>query len=192
MPKNAVTIFMITTTGHMLCYFYTHINTNTYHRQWLESMHAHTHTHTHTHTLHSRNAEADHHRKCSHEAIGWSEERAKRLNDCLTSVAADAVLNQNNWNGPQPQEHKPHEKEGQRPCRGGGGGGGGGVGRGRGESGEWSCSSAIISGIPPSSAWVARIRGYLQMFPVPTTEPRHVSSMAREEENVPWTGESRA
>lgn len=42
--------------------------------------------------------------------------------------------------------------------------------------------------IPPSSAWFPRMRGNLQILPVPTTEPRHVSSTASEEENVPCTG----
>ena len=39
--------------------------------------------------------------------------------------------------------------------------------------------------IPPSSAWVPRIRGNLQMLPVPTTEPRQVSNTASEDEKVP-------
>ena len=37
---------------------------------------------------------------------------------------------------------------------------------------------------PPSSAWLAIIRGNLQMLPVPTTEPNIDSITPSEEENV--------
>ena len=38
--------------------------------------------------------------------------------------------------------------------------------------------------IPPPAACMATILGYLQMFPVPTVDPRHVSTSPIPDENL--------